>query len=187
MIERKHEKSGKKRRGAAYKRRIAAGKENLLKFRKNPRTAAVTHGIRALIHSNGSVMPPVPGADLIKSEVDNLISEAISDIGGESALTAQRKVILESERLALLVLKLAGAYLTREGLLNRKTGKPHAVLNIAATYANSARLSALALGLERRPRKIGPASLDEYLEQRENPEPETPAEPGAVEVLEPEQ
>jgi len=176
MIERKSKKTHKKRRGAAYQRRIAAGKANLLKFRKNPRTAAVTHGIRALIRSNGAVMPPVPHADEIRERVDGIIAEAVQDLGGESELTAQKRVILRSERLALLVLELAGALLAREGLLNRKTGKPHAVLSIAATYANSARLSAIALGLERRARKVGPANLAEYLESREKVEPESEAE-----------
>ena len=159
-------KSVKKRHGAAYARRIAQGKANLLRFRKNPRTAAVTHGVRSLIASRGAAMPAVPGAEEIREEVDALISEAISDLGGTSELTAQRKIVLESQRLALLVLKLAGAYLTREGLLNRKNGRPHALLAVAATYANSARLNALALGLERRARKVGPANLQEYLAQK---------------------
>jgi len=97
--------------------------------------------------------------------VDGIIAEAVQDLGGESELTAQKRVILRSERLALLVLELAGALLAREGLLNRKTGKPHAVLSIAATYANSARLSAIALGLERRAKRIGPQNLQEHLVQ----------------------
>lgn len=181
MIHMKSEKTRKKRPGAAYKRRIDAGKENLLKFRKDPRTAAVTHGIRALIRSNGSVMPPVPGADEIRERVDAVIAEAVQDLGGESEITAQKRVILRSERLALLVLELAGAYLAREGLLNRKTGKPHAVLNIAATYANSARLSALALGLERRARKIGPTNLAEYIEAKAREKTEMPAEAESAE------
>lgn len=181
MNHRKHEKNGKKRRGAAYQRRIDAGKANLLKFRKNPRTAAVTHGIRALIRSNGAVIPPVPGADEIRERVDVIIAEAVQDLGGEGELTAQKRVILRSERLALLVLELASAYLAREGLLNRKTGKPHAVLNIAATYANSARLSALALGLARKPRRIGPTSLAEYVEQRTESESEPVPEPEVIE------
>ena len=186
----KHGKSEKKRTGARMARRIAAGKANLLKFRRTDGTQRLTHGVKALIASGGAVIPPVPGGEAICAEVDALISEAIADLGGESELTAQRKVVLESERLALLVLKLAGAYLVREGLMNRKTGRPHAVLNIAATYANSARLSALALGLERRAKKVGPSSLTEYLEQKareSEAKPETAAETEAVEVPEPEQ
>lgn len=161
----KHGKSAKKCAGARMARRIAAGKANLLKFRRTDGTQRLTHGVKALIRSGGRQMPAVLGADVIRAEVDGLIAEAIADLGGESELTAQRKVVLESERLALLVLKLAGAYLVREGLMNRRTGRPHAVLNIAATYANSARLSALALGLERRARKVGPQNLEEHLAQ----------------------
>lgn len=161
----KHVKKGKKRYGAAYQRRIAAGKANLLRFRKNPRTAAVTHGVKALIASGGSKMPPVPHAEEIKAETDGLIAEMVSDLGGESEITAQQKTILRSQRLCLLVLGLASSYLSREGLINPKSGKPHALLSVCATYANAARLNALALGLERRARKVGPQTLQEHLAQ----------------------
>lgn len=173
----------KKSSGSGPERRDAAGRANVLKF---GRTAAVTHGITSVIRS-GEIPPSVRDGEKIRVEVDQLMSEAVSDLGGESELTAQRKVILESERLALLVLKLAGAYLTRQGLMNRKTGRPHAVLNIAATYANSARLAAVSLGLSRVPRKVGPASLDEYLLQREVDEADAPAGLETTEVPESEQ
>lgn len=165
MIHLKPEKTHKKRRGAAYKRRIDAGKENLLKFRKNPRTAALKHGIRSLIDSKGDVMPSVPHAEEIRADVDTLVGEMVSDLGGESEITAQQKTILRSQRLCLLVLGLASSYLSREGIVNPKNGRPHAMLSVCATYANAARLNALALGLERRAKKIGPQNLQEHLEQ----------------------
>lgn len=168
-------KSAKKRHSAAYKRRIAVGKANLLRFRKNPRTAAVTHGIRSLIASGGESMPPVPGAEEIRAEVDGLVAEMISDLGGKTEVTAAQKTILRSQRLCLLVVGLASSYLSREGLINTKSGKPHALLSVCATYANAARLNALALGLERRARKVGPANLQEYLEQKAS-EHEAPSE-----------
>ena len=157
-------KEPKTPKSSGRRRQAESGRRNLLKFRERNARPATAHGVHTVIASNGATMPAVPSAEEIRADVDALISEAIADLGGESELTAQRKVVLESERLALLVLKLAGAYLIREGLLN-KHGKPHAVLNVAATYANSARLSALALGLERRAKKIGPQNLEEHLAQ----------------------
>lgn len=174
----------KKSRKSGPERRNAAGTTNIEAWRGK---AALKHGIRSLIASRGDVMPSVPHADEIRADVDALMDEMVSDLGGESQVTAGQRTILRSQRLCLLVLGLASSYLSREGIVNPKSGKPHALLSVCATYANAARLNALALGLERRARKVGPTSLDEYLEQRENAKPEMPAESEAVEVPEPEQ
>jgi hypothetical protein len=48
--------------------------------------------------------------------------------------------------------------------MSKKTHKPTAILKVLATFINSARLSALALGLGRVPRKTGPSTLAEYLD-----------------------
>ena len=165
MIHMKTEKTHKKRRGAAYKRRIDAGKENLLKFRKDPRTAAVTHGVRACIGSGGEIPPSLPYAPELKAEIDDLMSQMESDLGGPDQVSAQQRTILQSQRLCLSVLRLASVYLEREGLVNPKSGRPHALLAVCVSFVNASRLNALALGLERRAKKIGPQNLQEHLAQ----------------------
>ena len=152
----------KKPKNGGPDKRDVIGKANLIRFRGK---AALKHGIRSVIDSDGATLPPVPHAEEIRAEVDGLIAEMVSDLGGQSETTAQQKTILRSQRLCLLVLGLASSYLSREGLINPKSGKPHALLSVCATYANAARLNALALGLERRARKVGPQTLQEHLAQ----------------------
>jgi hypothetical protein len=89
----------------------------------------------------------------------------IADLGGESEVTANRSTIIEAQRTVLIILKLAQRYVLREGLVNRK-GKPHPLLGLLVSYVNSARLNAVALGLERRARKVGPDTLSEYIDLR---------------------
>lgn len=159
-------------------RRNAAGTTNIEAWRGK---AALKHGIRSVIDSKGEVMPSVPHAEEIRADVDDLMGEMVSDLGGESEITAQQKTILRSQRLCLLVLGLASSYLSREGIVNPKSGRPHALLSVCATYANASRLNALALGLERRARKVGPTNLAEYLESKAREKAEPPAEAESTE------
>lgn len=112
------------------------------------------------------------------AEVDSLVAEMTEDIGGPTAVTAAQRAILESQRLCLLVLKVAGGYLRSEGLLNRY-GKPHPLLQTCTSFANCLRRNAEVLGLERKPRKVGPTTLVEYLASRQD----APAEPASESSL----
>jgi len=158
-------KEPKTPKSSGRKRQAVSGRRNLLKFRESNQRPALAHGIHATIASGGAAVPPVPHADEIRADVDALLAEMVNDLGGESEVTAAQKTILQSQRLCLLVLGLASSYLGREGLINRKNGRPHALLSVVATFGNSARLNALALGLERRAKRIGPQNLQEHLAQ----------------------
>ena len=186
----KHGKSAKKRAGAAMARRIAAGKANLLKFRRTDGTQRLTHGVKALIASGGEIPASLPYAAEIKAEVAAMMSQMESDLGGPDEISAQQRTILQSQRLCLTVLRLASVYLEREGLVNPKSGRPHGLLSVCVSFVNASRLNALSLGLERRARKVGPASLDEYLEQKareSEAKTETLVETESAEVPESEQ
>jgi hypothetical protein len=126
---------------------------------------------------DGRVPAEVPDAAEINAEVDALVAQMIADLGGESEVTANRETIIRAQRTVLTVLALAQRYVVREGLVNRK-GKPHPLLGLLVSYVNSARLNAIALGLERRARRVGPADLTEYLLEAK---PEAPA-PGERET-----
>lgn len=126
-------------------RQTHAGAKNLADFHEGG--GNTKHGIYAALET-GQV-PPVPDAAAITERVDSIVGEMVSDLGGDSELTAQRKAILESQRMCLLVLGLANGYLRREGLLNER-GKPHPLLAVVVSFANSLRLNSLALGLERK-------------------------------------
>ena len=143
-----------------------AGKANLLRFRAHNGRPALQHGIESLLQ-NGRV-PPVPDAERIAADADAIVGEMVSDLGGPSELTAQKRAIVESQRMCLLVLGLANSFIRREGLLSKK-GKPHALLSTVVSFANTLRLNGVTLGLERKPRRVGPSNLTEYLER---PEPE---------------
>jgi len=164
-------------------RQRQAGRSNLLKFRAQNSRPALKSGVGTVIASGGAVMPPVPGAEEIREQTDALIAEMVSDMGGGTELTAQQKAIVESQRMCLLVLGLANNFIRREGLLSKR-GKPHALLHTVVSFANTLRLNAVTLGLERRPRKVGPASLSEYLAQRESEKTEAPPEVEAEAVIE---
>lgn len=143
-----------KRKATARQRE--AGRNNLLAFNRS--RARLTHGLKALI-STGEV-PPVPGADDAAKRVDDLLGEIVSDLGGPDQITGGRKAVLASLRLALLVLEIGGLFIAKRGLLDKK-GNPHPLLHIMNTYGNSARHAALALGLERQPKRI--ETLDDVL------------------------
>lgn len=128
------------------------------------------HGVGTLIATGE--MPAVPGAAEVDRAVEEIIAGFVGDLGGAEAITAAQRVILSGLRLSLRVQGLGEIHLKAAGVVNKKNHKPTALLTVLATFINSARLSALALGLGRVPRKTGPSSLAEYLETR----PTTPAE-----------
>jgi hypothetical protein len=66
-------------------------------------------------------------------------------------------------------LELSSRYLAEHGLLDAR-GKPHNLLSIANSYGNSARLHAVALGLDRVSKNITPMTLDSALEELANKE-----------------
>jgi hypothetical protein len=150
------------------KRQREARRENIARFnRARGGQPALCHGINVVLRSGGSEMPPVPSAQEIAERVDGIIAAMVSDQGctNEVELPAQRRALIHSERMCLLILGLADSYIRREGLLDRR-GRPHPLLKVVATYANSLRLAATTLGLERRPKNIGPVTLEQYLNEK---------------------
>src|SRR5690242_5414643 len=111
----------------------------------------LSHGISSLAKTGE--LPPVEGAQEIACQVDEIIGSMVADLGGEPALTAQRRAIIESQRMCLLVLGLANSFIRREGLLTKR-GKPHALLATVVSFANCLRLNSMALGLSRVPRDV---------------------------------
>lgn len=162
------EKQGRRR---ATPRQAKAGTDNLIAYRARVNgRPALKSGIHAAL--NGHIAD-VPGGPEIAAQVDAVVGEMVSDLGGLSELTGQRKGILESQRMCLLVLGLANSFIRREGLLNRK-GKPHPLLSTVVSFANTLRLNAVVLGLERRARRVGPTNLAEYLESKNREKTEAP-------------
>ena len=142
----------------------AAGAANLAAYLESSADPpALKHGIRALMTTGK--LPAVPGATEVAKDVDALISQMVVDMGYSShaELPAQRRAVLASQRLALLILGLAGEFLAREGIVNAK-GRPHPLLAVLGTFGNSVRLNAVALGLDRKARSV--VTLEEYLEAR---------------------
>lgn len=151
----------------------AARRENILAFNKaRGGRPAAKHGITSAIVQGGRVPPELPDAAEINAEVNSLVAQIIADLGGADQITANRRTIVAAQRTVLTVLALAQRYIAREGLVSRK-GKPHPLLGLLVSYVNAARLNAVALGLERRARKIGPSTLAEYIESRSASSPET--------------
>jgi hypothetical protein len=141
-----------------------ARRQNIVAFNaERANRPALKSGIQMADVKNGKVPDSVPDAAAINAEVDALVAEIVADQGGESEITANRKTIIAAQRTVLTVLALAQRYIVREGLVNRK-GKPHPLLGLLVSYANCARLNSVALGLERRARKVGPSTLAEYLD-----------------------
>jgi hypothetical protein len=155
------EKKPKKRQSTACQRKT--GKKNLLAFR--PARPALKSGVGTVI-ATGEVPDGITGGAEIERAVEELIDGLVADLGGVDAVTNAQRVIIAGLRLSLLVQGLSEAYIKRAGIVDRNSKKPHSLLTVAATFINSGRLGALALGLARVPRKTGPSSLTEYLESR---------------------
>ncbi len=76
------------------------------------------------------------------------------DLGGPENVTNAQRVILSGLRLSLLVQGLAEFHIKATGVVNPKTRKTNSLLTVAATFINSARLGAVALGLGRVARNV---------------------------------
>jgi hypothetical protein len=159
----------RKKRRRATPAQAKAGIDNLKTFNADRSGMPnLRSGIGVVVRSRGAELPPVPGAAEVGEQADGIIRQMVSDLGYDRAedVPAAKRAILESQRLNLLVLGLANRFLRAEGILNRRNGKPHAILSVCVSFANSLRHNALALGLERKARRAGPATLAEYLETR---------------------
>jgi hypothetical protein len=144
-----------------------AGRANLLAFRATcDGRPALTHGIRSTIAS-GRIPAGIPGASEVAEQADAIVAQMVSDLGFDKAeeMPAAQRAILESQRLNLLVLGLANRFIRTQGVVTKK-GKPTPILAVCVSFSNALRHNALALGLERKPRKVGPSSLAEYLNSR---------------------
>ena|ERR1700734_3862431 len=146
----------------------SARRQNIVAFNaERASRQAMKSGVQSKAVQNGHVPSEFPDAAEINAEVKAAVAQMIADLGGESEVTANRSTIIEAQRTVLIILKLAQRYVLREGLVNRK-GKPHPLLGLLVSYVNSARLNAVALGLERRARKVGPSNVLEYMELLDN-------------------
>jgi hypothetical protein len=170
------ESKKKKARKPATAAQAAAGRANLIRFKKTGVPPNLTHGVKSVIKT-GEIPPQIPDAKQVADEVDAIIAAMVADLGGPTEITAQVQVILEAQRLCLLVLKLSGRYLSAQGILKGRSGRPHPLLSTMVSWANAARLNSVALGLGRRARKVGPTSIDEYLETRGVSSPPDHSEP----------
>jgi hypothetical protein len=155
------EKEPQRRRASPRQR--AAGAGNLKRWLEANKTPpAMKHGVCALL-STGRVPE---GREAVIEHVDSVIGAMVSDLGGSGDVSAQMQAILASQRVCLLVLALADGYLRAEGLIGAR-GRPHPLLATVVSFSNTVRLNALALGLERKPRRVGePQNLDEYIDSR---------------------
>lgn len=159
----KHFKSEETRARAA-----SSGAANLAAYReKVGKKTALKHGVDSL--TNSGELPP--GLETIAVQVDEIVAAMVADLGGVSELTAQKRALLASQRLCLLVMMLSGDYLAREGLVNKR-GRPHRLLATAACYGNLLRRNAESLGLERRPKDAltFEAVMQEYAEPQKGTE-----------------
>ena len=179
--------SGKRKKGRkATPQEREAGRSNQLAFRADNPRPALRSGVFSTI-ANGELPPDLLGAAEIERQVSEVIDGFVADLGGQETITNAQRVILSGLRLSLLVQGLVEQDLRKNGIVDRRR-RPSALLKTAATFINSARLGAIALGLERRPRSVGPTSLEEYLtvvpgaDSPESPtnkptiEPDTPTE-----------
>jgi len=167
--------SGKRKRGRkATPQEREAGRSNLLAFRETNPRPAMRSGVFSTIAS-GEVPPDLPGGADIERQVSGVMVGFVADLGGEETITNAQRVILSGLRLSLLVQALVEESLKRDGIVDRKH-RPSALLKTAATFINSARLGAIALGLDRRMKdpKTLEARLAEIAEQET---PDDPAPP----------
>jgi hypothetical protein len=168
--------NGKKRKKhAATPAMIEAGRQNIVRFnQERGGRPNQSHGVHSVLRSKGKFLPA--GCEGFASEVDAIVSEMADDLGGASNLTGAQKSLLESQRLCLLVLKVAGGHIRAQGLLTKR-GKPNSLLLTITSFANTLRHNATVLGLERKPRKIGPSTLAEYLDAKPSEDPSAATEP----------
>lgn len=140
----------KQGRRPATPRQAKAGTANLIAYRNRVNgRPALKSGIHATIAA-GEIPAEIPYASEIRKQVSELIDDGIVDLGGRDAITSTQRQILESSRLALTIVALGARYLTTEGIVDRRTRKPHGLLSVLAVYCNTVRLNAETLGLSRK-------------------------------------
>lgn len=143
--------SGKKK--APSKTKSASSRRNILAFNASREgKPSLKHGVGTLLATGE--MPAVPGAVEVAKAVEEIISGLVTDLGGPEAITAAQQVIISGLRLSLQVQGLGEIHLKRVGVVDPNSKKPTALLTVLATFINSARLSALALGLDRRAKNV---------------------------------
>lgn len=139
----------------------------------DPKTAALKHGVFAVVASGGRELPAVTGAAALASEVDDALAQIEADLGGD--LSGAQKEILRACRVPMLVLRLAEAYLIQSGVTDKR-GRVRGLLRVVGVYSNTLRHNLSALGLERKIRDRGTieAYVAEKYGQAERTESETP-------------
>jgi hypothetical protein len=159
------------RKRTATAAQAAAGRANLLAFNASrsgkPR---LVHGVKSTIASGGEIPAGIPGvAEEISTAAEEIIMQTVLDLGyeTETEMPAQKRCLLSAQRLCLKILMLADRYITTEGLVIK--GRANPLLTVAATYANSMRLNAEKLGLERVPRTVD-ATLEQVIAEHEGSE-----------------
>lgn len=131
----------------------AAGRRNIVEFNKSRGGRPdLKHGVSTLTATGE--MPVVPGAAEVERAVAEIIAGIVQDLGGPENVTNAQRVILSGLRLSLLVQGLAEFHIKATGVVNPKTRKTNSLLTVAATFINSARLGAVALGLGRVARNV---------------------------------
>ena len=141
----------------AGRRNLAAGKAS------SDNRGATRHGVYSVILSGGAQIPAVSGAAAIAADVDAVLDQIATDLGGD--LTGAQHEILRSCKVPMLVLRLAENFMLASNIVDKK-GKPHGLLRILCVYSNTLRLNLTALGLERRARDAG--TLETYIDEKYN-------------------
>ena len=114
------------------------------------------HGVAGLI-ANGTLPA---GSEATMRRADRLIAKAARELRQRAPLTARQSMLLESTRIALRVVMLGSDYIAATGLLDAKTGRPHALLDTAVSFINAIRLNVARLGLSD---SVAPKSVDDIL------------------------
>jgi hypothetical protein len=156
------EPSGAKKpqKRAATPAQRAAGRENLLAFREPNPSPALTHGLQSAAVRAGRL--PKGHAKLQKL-VDRFYSEWISDLGGAENLTGSKRAILWVARGCLAVFVLGLEHVKNNGFVDGQ-GNVADALKVMMSAGNSLRLHLAAVGLERIARRVGPETLEEYID-----------------------
>jgi hypothetical protein len=138
--------------------------------------AFVTSNEAALVHGGRQLQLHGPQTSLARERVAELRTSLIHDQGDEQATT--RSILVDRLAEVALLAESTWAYLSAAGPLT-KGGKQRAAVGLYLGALDRAAKLALALGLERRQKKL---DIHEYLEQRygarETVAPAAPADQG---------
>lgn len=141
-----------------------ARRSNMVKFRESVGgKTALRHGCQSVeVKATGKL--PV-GFEHLQPIVDEFYSGWVADLGGQENLTAAERALLLVCRGCLAIWLLGLEHVRTHGLVDADN-EAQSVLKVIGTFANSLRLNLVACGLERSARRIGPSTLEEYLEIR---------------------